>query len=181
MVKPEVKTTRNMTHVIANAKVIDTPNDLMAIPSDYQSSSPLDIAYADGAPETTVIRQLPTRPVTTTTRRRHYPRMDILGDETQTVYVGHDVTWECRPRKRGRKVKWYRKGHQPLPANASQSSGRLSLINVKPDDAGQYWCLTLDGSGMRSVTLKVIPVPLQQWSRYTPEKSDYYSRLYRKL
>jgi hypothetical protein len=104
---------------------------------------------------------VPPRPAATTTAMPRSTRtppqvtLDIFGDATQTITVGGDVSWDCRPSDHV-PVIWERVpsdpsiGHKPptrrMKVFVYNGVTRLNIVGVKPSDGGEYKCSLNDGT-----------------------------------
>lgn len=62
-------------------------------------------------------------------------------DTPQTVVVGNDVVFRCRDESTLRTdVYWSRPNGMPLPSNANDVNGRLTIVNLQDKDSGTYVC-----------------------------------------
>lgn len=65
----------------------------------------------------------------------------------------------CTPSQRAN-VTWTRSGGLPLPSNANQHGGVLTLTNPSPHDSGIYVCTSTDVRGTEtSTTAKIVIIP----------------------
>ena len=62
-------------------------------------------------------------------------------DTPQTVVLGNDVVFRCRDESSLRTdVYWARPNGMPLPSNANDVHGRLTIVNLQDKDSGVYVC-----------------------------------------
>lgn len=62
-------------------------------------------------------------------------------DTPQTVPEGNDVVFRCRDESSLRTdVYWTRPNNAPLPSNANDVNGRLTIVHLQDRDSGVYVC-----------------------------------------
>ncbi|XP_015794713.1 basement membrane-specific heparan sulfate proteoglycan core protein isoform X1 [Tetranychus urticae] len=94
---------------------------------------------------------------------------------SQIIYTTQEVVIRCRDESYRRlPVKWSRSDGRPMSLEATDTSGRLVIPNIKMSDGGEYKCSPLDPTYRQSFNLSsVIVYPIESLHNRQPDYQPF--------
>ncbi|KAM7409839.1 hypothetical protein PAMA_001372 [Pampus argenteus] len=137
-----------------------------------QRNSALELTIRDAVPEdsgvyTCVCREQKTK---ATVKVIAVPATFKVSLKSQEAEEGNSVTLRCELSKKGVPVQWQREGQMlseevyrgKYQIKAEGKTAEMTIVNVQPEDAGKYSCITGDEKTTADVKVKPLPVTFKR-------------------